>query len=287
MQAKEFTTPEKIAEEIRDAIQRQGGRYTSLTDEKIEHVAQRMSKDAPRIFATLTYLRKSLKVFDLPDRMTDADLPLNITCHDKLWKETKYPDEELWKNEEGEMDEESGELMEQFGAHQWWMMAPVFEKGKHHSFHHRIILPYLSTSHANKIYTGNQISNSESPESKASEHGHGGFSEVTFKQIHPSHHNFWPAPVSGKLCDKPWVAIKKLKQSNDPQFKNEAEILWRLASHHHPHIITLLATMAYGDKCCFIFPKADYNPANSGNSYPRHIHSLRTYCYGCYAKCAA
>ncbi|KAK3381871.1 kinase-like domain-containing protein [Podospora didyma] len=95
-----------------------------------------------------------------------------------------------------------------------------------------------------------------SPFYEKSQSRKGGFGEVFKASLHQQYHL---APIDNDRQLPAKFAVKKLTKATKEQFEREADILRRLGSAHHPHIIKLLATFSHQSDYYFVFPWAEYN----------------------------
>lgn len=166
---KSLITVESIKQDIQDGDD-------NIESAEIEDVAAKACSIAPKMFATLAYIKKGHEICALlRDGISDKDLPLRGKKNEEgdftIERAPGVPIKtfERWDDEE----------KEQFDRIQWWMMAPVFKSKEHHELDENAILPFIP-------FQGN-----EETEKKKE----GAYSEVYARRIHPSHHNFWDSEV--------------------------------------------------------------------------------------------
>ncbi|KAF2796752.1 kinase-like protein, partial [Melanomma pulvis-pyrius CBS 109.77] len=202
-------------------------------------LAQTICESAPRLFATLGYIKKEREIAHLLDEeISDKDLPFEI--QKSTTPENKYALQGKGGKKIKCIAQWTDKVSEKFHRHQWWMNAPVFKEGVHHDLDNNDMLPIINRTAATIA---------------------GGFSKVYLAEIHSSHHNFSGVKQSdeGKFN----VAIKKLTTNNSEEdFKRETEFFKTLVSKQHgphPHLINLLATYRWKGKYHLILPCATEN----------------------------
>jgi hypothetical protein len=110
----------------------------------------------------------------LREGITDDDLPLRREFFNEI-------DERQWvlQGRTGKhiktLDGWSRRAREKFSDVQRLMTSPVFELGVHYELDDNVVLPFISFR-----------TNERTLEFRA-----GGYSEVSIRHIHPSHHRFW------------------------------------------------------------------------------------------------
>lgn len=137
-------------------------------DSQVDAFAKTICESAPRLFATLVYLKREDQIVPLlEEEASDADLPFQFRDPDPQ-QSRSY----ILQGKGGKkiltLTNWDDQLSEDFQSHQWWMDAPEFMEGKHHHFDDNAMLPF---THRGDIKEG-------------------GFSTVRFVKIHPAHHNF-------------------------------------------------------------------------------------------------
>lgn len=211
----------------------------STPDACVKALAKTICESAPRLFATLGYIKKVHEIAPLLDeQISDKDFPFELrhpqppgnryALQGKGGKEIKSITQ--WTDEDSE----------EFHKCQWWMNAPVFKEGAHYNLDDNAMLPFTNRTPV--------ISR-------------GGSSKVYLAEIHPSHHNFSGVKRSdGEGC---YVAIKELDTNNpEEDFKKENEFFKTLASKQHRphrHLINLLATYRWKGKYHLVLPRAGVN----------------------------
>ncbi|OJJ37063.1 hypothetical protein ASPWEDRAFT_170557 [Aspergillus wentii DTO 134E9] len=187
------------------------------------------------LFAILVLIKKQADIQPFLDEgILDASLPLqrvNGTKHFSL--QTKHG-----RRVKSVVGWNSG-CREKFDRIQWWFLAPIFEDLEHYELDENVVLPTVPF------------------EDKNSSLDSGGYSEVYPVRIHHTHHR-WSA-IADPESTGPVVAIKRLIQSEEEEFKREQEILIQLTPKGHPHLIKLLSTFQQGGKWHLMFPFADSN----------------------------
>jgi len=154
-----------IEQEIRD-------RNYKIKEAEIKHVAEKISRIALKLFATLIFMKKGAEICALlRDGVSDDDLPFR---RDKDGEGNSV----LQRCSGGSIeafDSWSEEDIEAFDRMQWWVIAPVFKINEHHDLVNNTVLPFIPFE----------------TNGDAGQKREGGYSEVYAVQIHPSHHNFW------------------------------------------------------------------------------------------------
>lgn len=214
---------------------------------------------AKNVFAILAYLGKGAKICELlREGISDDDLPFQRSRH-----EDRKCNFSLQRNNGGKIEVleqwDSGEL-ESMGRKQWHLLAPVFEDMEHLKLHKNVTLPFLSL--------GEEEQEQKTPSG-------GGYSEVFTHRIHAAHHRFhyhWTAD------QHPKIAIKRLRDNNEDDFKKEADILTTLGRKANvtPHLVKLLATYEYDGMYHLIFPRANCNLRKYWSNRPEPSFNRKT-----------
>lgn len=141
---------------------------SQLDNSEVDAFAKRICESAPRLFATLAYLKRGDQIVPLlKEGASDSDLPFQFRDLDQ-----RPPGSYTLQGKGGKeivtLTEWDDQLSEDFQSHQWWMDAPEFREGEHHNFDGNAMLPFTARGQTIK----------------------GGFSRVYFVKIHPAHHNF-------------------------------------------------------------------------------------------------
>ena len=140
----------------------------STSDACVKALAKTICESAPRLFATLGYIKKAHEIVPLLDeQISDEDFPFEL-------RHPQPPGNHYALQGKGgkvikSITQWTDEDSEEFHKCQWWMNAPVFKEGAHYNLDDNAMLPFTNRTHV--------ISR-------------GGFSKVYLAEIHPSHHNF-------------------------------------------------------------------------------------------------
>ncbi|OJJ48237.1 hypothetical protein ASPZODRAFT_130197 [Penicilliopsis zonata CBS 506.65] len=225
---------------------------TALLDDSDKDIARRICEGSRTLFATLLLIRRPSDILNfLEEGVYDKHLPFT----------------RIKNNLEFELNLQSGKPAqstqgwdwsdrEYFERYQWWMLAPVFEDLEHYDLYEKVLLPFTSLGDARIKIRG------------------GGWSEVYQARVHPAHHK-WSA-VNNLESSGPLVAVKRLYESSEEEFKKEQSILRRLGAKNHPHLIKLLSTFRQGGKWNLIFPFADCNLRTYWDSHPIPAFEVET-----------
>jgi len=140
----------------------------STPDAHVKASAKTICESAPRLFATLGYIKKVHEIVPLLDeQISDKDFPFELR-HPQP-PENRYALQGKGGKEIKSITQWTDEDSEEFHKCQWWMNAPVFKEGVHHNLDDNAMLPFTN---------------------RTSVISRGGFSKVYLAEIHPSHHNF-------------------------------------------------------------------------------------------------
>ncbi|KAM7205422.1 kinase-like domain containing protein, partial [Naviculisporaceae sp. PSN 640] len=132
-----------------------------------------------------------------------------------------------------------GSTIKAFERTQWHFLAPFFgQDSRRMALHFKVpdsaILPFIDWQDIGR---------------------QGSFSKVYRVRIHPDHHAFH---VQDRSSSTHVFAVKKLLRSaQEDEFRHEFDMLRRISRHHHPHLISLLATYEQFDNFHLIFPLAE------------------------------
>ncbi|KAF2465828.1 kinase-like protein [Lindgomyces ingoldianus] len=217
----------------------------STADARINDLAKSICESAPRLFATLGYIKKEHEILPLlEEQVSDEDFPFQLKHPQPLG--SHYALQGKGGKDIISLAKWNDEVSEEFQRCQWWMMAPNFNEGSHYILDDNAMLPFTERREISK----------------------GGYSRVHFAKIHPSHHNF--SGVKRSDSEGCHVAIKELSTANHEDiFKKETAFFATLAKKRnqpHPHLINLLATYQWKGKYHLMFPHAKENL----ESYWRH-----------------
>jgi hypothetical protein len=134
----------------------------------VEDLAKIICESAPRLFATLGYLKKEHEIVPLlNEHISDKDLPFEIQKPPP--RGNKYALQGKGGKEIKCIAHWTEEVSEDFHKCQRWMNAPVFKEGFHHDLDDNDILPFINRTVVSMT---------------------GGFSKVYLAEMHSSHHNF-------------------------------------------------------------------------------------------------
>lgn len=139
-----------------------------LPDAGVEALAMTVCESAPRLFATLGYIKKEYDIVSLlKEQISDEDFPFEI--QNPPPPGNKYALQGKGGKEIKCIAQWTDEISEEFHKCQWWMNAPVFKEGVHHDLNDNDMLPFVNRTAAPIT---------------------GGFSKVYLAEMHSSHHNF-------------------------------------------------------------------------------------------------
>ena len=156
-----------------------------ITEVKLTDEAQQICQHARQLFATLAFIKREKEICRFLDEgVTDKDLPLqrqfDTKTNSSLW---------MLRGRTGSTIRTLGNwdarTREKFSKAQRLMTSPVFQYGEHYELDNSAVLPFITPN----------IGNDKKQEFRA-----GGYSEVSIKCIHPSHHGFWK-------CSSPSVCL--------------------------------------------------------------------------------
>jgi hypothetical protein len=150
--------------------------------EKAALHAKRICQSARRLFCTLVYMRKSPHIFGFLDEgVADLDLPLTR----KLDDEREFIMERSAGGIVQTLEKWRPRSREKFCITQRLMTAPVFETGEHYDLCDNTVLPFVTF-----------------PKDDSTADHRGGYSEILFRRIHPSHHTFWESSETEVGCPR-------------------------------------------------------------------------------------
>jgi hypothetical protein len=139
-----------------------------MPDTRVEALAKMICESAPRLFATLAYIKKEYEIVPLLDeQISDKDFPFEI--QKPLQSGNNYALQGKGGKEIKCIAQWTDEVSEEFHKCQWWMNAPIFKEGVHHDLNENEMLPFVNRTTAPIT---------------------GGFSKVYLAEMHSSHHNF-------------------------------------------------------------------------------------------------
>ncbi|KAL2063167.1 hypothetical protein VTL71DRAFT_6239 [Oculimacula yallundae] len=225
-------TVETVSRDIQD-------RNSEIDQPKAVEYAKKACETSRQLYAILAYTKNGADICSLLDEgITDADLPFvrksNAPKKFALYRHDGQPIRtlETWKDQH----------LEKFDRCQWWFIAHIFRLYEElYELDDKAVLPFVSVElHGEEL------------ESK-----HGGYSEVYPVRIHPAHHEFWEG--NGRTENEPLIAVKRLFNADETEYRKEATILNALNLKSHPHLIKLLATYKYEGKYHLMFPYANAN----------------------------